>query len=96
MDSTIERVETDSTVDFELVATETDHLVEPSDSEVEFRAHARQQDAGQFLAGTTDAVIEGQRADADAYQVADLNVGHRVGGLAPRGQPPATPPTAAS
>jgi len=29
MDSTIERVETDSTVDFELVATETDHLVEP-------------------------------------------------------------------
>ena len=36
MDSTIEQIETDSTVDFELVATETDHLVEPSDSEVEF------------------------------------------------------------
>ena len=33
MDSTIERVETDSTVDFELVATETDHLVESSDPE---------------------------------------------------------------
>ena len=41
MDSTIERVETDSTVDFELVAMETDHLMEPSDPEVEFRAHAR-------------------------------------------------------
>ena len=48
MDSTIERVETDSTVDFELVATETDHLVEPSDSEVEFRTHARQQGEGQL------------------------------------------------
>jgi len=36
MDSTIERVETDSTVDFELVATETDHLVEPSDPELSF------------------------------------------------------------
>jgi len=35
MDSTIERVEMDSTVDFELVATETDHLVESSDPEVE-------------------------------------------------------------
>jgi len=58
MDSTIERVETDSTVDFELVANETDHLVEPSDSGVEFRAHAREQDAGQLLAGTADAVAE--------------------------------------
>jgi len=96
MDSTIEHVETGSTVDFELVATETDHLVEPSDSEVEFRAHARQQEAGQLLAGTTDAVIEGPRTDADAYHVADPNVGHCVGGLAPREQPPATPPTAAS
>ena len=83
MDSTIERIETDSTVDFELVAMETDHLVEPPDPEVEFRAHARQQDAGQLLAGTTDAVTEGPRTDADAYQVADPNVGHRVGGLAP-------------
>ena len=96
MDSTIERVEMDSTVDFELVATETDHLVEPSDPEVEFRAHARQQGEGQLLVGTADVVIEGPRTDADAYQVADPNVGHRVGGLAPRDQLPATPPTAAS
>ena len=44
MDSTIEQIETDSTVDFELVATETDYLVEPSDSEVEFHA----QDADQI------------------------------------------------
>ena len=77
MDSTIEQVETDSTVDFELVATETDHLVEPSDSEVEFRAQTRQQGEGQLLAGTADVVIEGPRTDADAYQVADPNVGHR-------------------
>jgi len=95
MDSTIERVETDSTVDFELVATETDHHVEPSDPEAEFR-DARQQGEGQLLAGTADAVIQGPRTDADAYQVADPNVGHCVGGLAPRDQPPATPPTAAS
>jgi len=86
MDSTIEQVETDSTVDFELVATETDHLVEPSDPEVEFRAQARQQGEGQLLAGTTNVVIEGPRTDTDAYQVADPNVGHRVGGLAPRDQ----------
>ena len=46
MDSTIEQIETDSTVDFELVATETDHLVEPSESEVEFRAQTRQQNKG--------------------------------------------------
>ena len=78
MDSTIERVEMDSTVDFELVATETDHLVEPSDPEVEFCAHARQQGEGQLLAGTADVVIEGPQTDADAYQVADPNVGHRV------------------
>jgi len=52
----IERVETDSTVDFELVGNETDHLVEPLDSEVEFRAHAWEQDAGQLLVGTADAV----------------------------------------
>ena len=90
MDSTIERVETDSTVNFELVTTETDHLVEPSDSEVEFRTHARQQEAGQLLAGIADAVAEGPQTDADAYQVADPNVGHRVGGLAPRDQLPAT------
>jgi len=96
MDSTIERVETDSTVDFELVATETDHLVEPSDPEVEFHAHAHQQGEGQLLAGTADVVIEGPRTDADAYQVADPNVGQCVGGLAPRDQLPATLPTAAS
>jgi len=82
MDSTIERVEMDSTVDFKLVATETDHLVEPSDPEVELRAHARQQGEGQLLVGTADVVIEGPRTDADAYHVADPNVGHRVGGLA--------------
>jgi len=96
MDSTIEQVETDSTIDFELVATETDHLVEPSDPEVEFRAQTRQQGEGQLLAGTADVVIEGPRTDADGYQVTDPNVGHRVGGLAPRYQLPATPPTAAS
>jgi len=61
MDSTVEQVETDSTVELELVATETDHLVEPSDPEVEFRAHARQQGEGQLLAGTADVVIEGPR-----------------------------------
>ena len=33
---------------------------------------------------------------ADAYQVADPNVGYRVGGLAPRDRLPATPPIAAS
>jgi len=86
MDSTIERVETDSTFDFELVANETDHLVEPSDPEVEFCAHAREQDAGQLLVGTADAVAEGPQTDADVYQVADVNVGHRVGGFAPHSQ----------
>ena len=65
------------------------------DPEVEFRAHTRQQGEGQLLAGTADVVIEGPRTDADAYQVADPNVGHRVGGVAPPYQL-ATPPIAAS
>jgi len=56
----------------------------------------REQDAGQLLAGTADAVAEGPRTDADVYQVADPNVGHSVGGFAPRGEPTATPPSAAS
>ena len=47
--------------------------------EVEFRTHAREEDAGQLLAGSAD----GPRTDADAYQVADPNVGHSVGGFAP-------------
>jgi len=54
MDSTIERVETDSMVDFELVASEAGRLVEPTDSNIEFRAHARQENAGQILAGSDD------------------------------------------
>jgi len=75
MDSTIERVETDSTVDFELVAIEAGRLVEPTDSDIEFRTHAREENAGQILAGSTDAVTVGPRTDANPYQAADPNVG---------------------
>jgi len=46
MDSTIECIETDSTIDFELVANEADRLVEPLDPEVEFCTHAWEEDAG--------------------------------------------------
>jgi len=96
MDSTIERVETDSMVDFELVANEADRLVEPSNSEVEFCTHAWdwEENASQLLVGSADAVAEGPRTDADAYQVADPNVGHSIGGFAPRGEPAVTPPRA--
>ena len=93
MDSTIEHVETDSTVDFELVelANEADHLVDLSDPEVEFRTHAREEDVGQLLAGSNDAVAAEPRTDADAYQAADPNVGHLAAGFAPQGEPVVTP-----
>jgi len=96
MDSTIEHVETDITVDFELVANEAGHLVEPSDSDIEFRAHAREEDAGQLLAGSADAAAVGPRTDADVYQAVDRNVGHVAAGFAARGEPAVTPPSVAS
>jgi len=69
--------------------------VEPSYPEVEFRAHAWEEDAGQLLAGSADAVAVGPRTDADAYQAADPNVGHSVAGFVPRGEPVVTPPSVA-
>jgi len=85
MDSTIEHViETDSMVDFELVASEAGCLVEPLDSDIEFRTHAQEEDVGQLLAGSADAVAVGPRTDADAYHAADPNVGHVAAGFTPR------------
>jgi len=91
MDSTFQRVETDSTVDFELVASEAGCLVEPTDSDIEFRAHAREENAGQILVGSADAVTVGPRSDADVHQAADSNVGHVTAGFEPRGDPAVTP-----
>jgi len=67
-----------------------------SDPEIELRAHARGIDAGQLLAGSTDTEAEGLQADVDARQAANPNVGHWPVGFTPRGDPAATPPSAAA
>jgi len=67
-----------------------------SDPEIELCAHARGIDAGQLLAGSTDTEAEGLQTDADACQAADSNVGHWPVGFSPRGDPAATPPSAAA
>jgi len=89
MDHRFERVETDSTVDYTIANLDT------TDPDVEIRAHARDGNAGQFLAGNAEAVAMGPRSDADVRQAADPNVGHIAMGYAPRGDPAATPPSAA-
>ena len=58
--------------------------------------HARGIDAGQLLAGSADTEAVGPRTDADARQAADPNVGHWPVGFTPRGDPAATPPSAAA
>jgi len=67
-----------------------------SDPEIELHAHARQIDAGQLLARNTDTEAEGLQTDVDARQAADSNVGHWPVGFPPRGDPAATPPSAAA
>jgi len=67
-----------------------------SDPEIELRAHAHGIDAGQLLAGSTDTLAEGLQTDADVRQAADPNVGHWPVGFTPRGDPAATPPSAAA
>jgi len=67
-----------------------------SDPEIELRAHARERDAGQLLAGSMDTEAEGPQTDADARQAADSNVGHWPVGFTPRGDPAVTPPSAAA
>jgi len=89
MDRHSERVETDSTVD------NTVGNLDTTDLDVEIRAHARDRNASQFLAGNAEAVAVGLRTDADTHQAADQNVGHIAVGFAPRGDPAATPPGAA-
>jgi len=65
--------------------------VEPTDSDIEFRAHAREENAGQILVGSADVVTVGPRTDADVHQAADPNVGHIAAGFEPRGDPAVTP-----
>jgi len=67
-----------------------------TDPEIELCAHARGIDAGQLLAGSTDTEAEGLQTDTDACQAADSNVGHWPVGFLPRGNPAATPPSAAA
>jgi len=67
-----------------------------SDPEVELCAHAQGIDAGQLLAGSADTEAEGLHTDADTGQAADPNVGHWPVGFMPRGDPAATPPSAAT
>ena len=91
MDRRFENVETDSTVDNTLGQMET------SNPDIDFRAHVRARDAGQLLAGSIETVAVGPRTDADVRQAADPNpVGHLAIGFAPRGDPAATPPSAAT
>jgi len=67
-----------------------------SDPEIELRAHARQIAAGQLLARNSDSAAAGLQTDADARQTADSQVGRWPVGLSPRGDPAATPPSAAA
>ena len=91
MDRRSEDIETDSTVDNTI-----DHL-DPSDSEVHFRAPTRGRDAGQLLAGNFGPVAVGLQTDADARQaVAPDNFGHVGSPFSPRASPAATPPGAAA
>jgi len=91
MDRRFENVETDSTVD------NTFGQMDTSDPDIEFRAHARGIDAGQLLAGRAEAVTVGPQTDADTRQAADPNiVGHLAVSSTPRGDPVATPPSAAA
>jgi len=84
-----EHFETDSTVDLNV------SILNTTDTDVEIRAHARDENAGQFLAGNAEAVTVGPRTDVDARQATDPNVGHFAVGFAPRGDPAATPPSMA-
>lgn len=72
-----------------------DILNTTDDPDVEFRAHVRDRNAGQFLVGNTVPVAVGPPTDADARQAADPNVGHLAAGFAPQGNPAATPPSVA-
>ena len=93
MDRHSENIETDSTVDHILGLGQMD----TSDSEIELCAHAWAIDAGQLLAGRTDAVAVGPRTDADARQAADPNVVGRLAvTFAPRDDPAANPPSSAA
>jgi len=87
MDPHFERVETDSTIDFSI------GIMNTPDPDVEYRVHARDDNAGQFLAGRAGAVTVGPRTDADMRQAADPNVGHFAANFTPRGDPAATPPS---
>jgi len=92
MDRRFENVETDSTVDNTL-----GQMVDMSDPDIEFHAHARGRDAGQLLAGSGETMAVGPRTDTDAHQAADPNiVGHLAISFAPWGDLVATPPSAAA
>ena len=91
MDETLERVETDSTIDLSV------DIVNTPDPDVEFRAPARDDDAGQLLAGRYGAMAVGTRTDMDARQATDPNIlGHLAVGFTLRGDPAATLPSVAS
>jgi len=66
------------------------------DPEIQLSAEACGIDAGQLLVGSTDTEAEGLQTDGDARQAADPNVGHWPVGFTPRGDPAATPPSAAT
>jgi len=83
MDNQFERLETDSSVDFKLIVSEAGRLVEPTDPDIEFRVHARDENAGQILVGSADAVTVGHRTDADVRQAADPNVIYIAVGFEP-------------
>jgi len=89
MDRCLENFEMDSTVEYNA------GQMDASDPEKVSRACAWD-NAGQLLAGSADTEAVGPRTDADARQAADPNVGHLAVGFTPRGNPAATPPSAAA
>ena len=90
MDRHFENVEMDSSIEYNV--GQRDAL----DSEVEFRAQARERDAGQLSTGITDSAAVGPRTDAYARQPADPSVGCCPVGFVPHSDPAATLPSAAA
>ena len=90
MNRRFENVEMYSTIEYNVGQRDA------SDPEVEFRAHMRERDAGQLLAGIADSVAVGPQTDANARQPADPGVGHWPAGFSPQGDPTATLPSTAT
>jgi len=90
MDRRFDNIEMDSTIEYNQGQRDA------SDPEIELRVHARGIDAGQLLAGITDTEAVEPQTDADVCQAADPDVNHWPVGFTPRGDPAATPPSAAA